>query len=296
MSKHYLSTFNTRQHMQTDDFEIFYYEDNVLAPVSMHQHDFYEIYFFLGGNVDIYLNETTYPLSYGDICLIPPALNHKPIFRDKELPYRRIVLWISPDYLQKLNQHYPDILYCFNEALRLHIYHYSMDFGSTQLLFDRLIALLEESAKNAAFHTSMTDCCINAFLLQLNRILYNQSHISSHSDQTPLISELCNYINAHLEEELTLDILAARFHVSKYHIAHLFKQSMGISTHQYILRKRLYAGRNNLLSGMPPQEVSHACGFGDYTTFFRAFKKEFGISPKDFKDNYAFIPAEHEPE
>lgn len=296
MSKHYLTAFNTRQYMQTEDFEIFYYEDKILAPVSTHQHDFYEIYFFLSGNVDIDLNGTTYSLSNGDICLIPPALNHKPIFKNNEQPYRRIVLWISPSYLQKLTQHYPDIQYCFVEALQRHTYHYSTDFGSTQLLFNKLIAIMEETAVSEAFHSSIIDCCISTFLFQLNRLLYNHIHASIPNDQTTLFSELCNYINTHLEESLTLDTLSARFHVSKYHIAHLFKQSMGISTHQYILRKRLYAARNILLSGSSPQEVSHTCGFGDYTSFFRAFKKEFGISPKDFKENYALTPSSHSTE
>lgn len=291
MSKHYLTTFNTRQYMQTGDFEIFYYEDKVLSPVSVHQHDYYEIYFFLSGNVDIYLGDTTYPLSYGDICLVPPGLNHKPLFKDGEQPpYRRIVLWISPAYLDRLTMHYPDIQYCFTEALQQHTYHYSTDFGSAQLLFGKLIAILEESAVSTAFHSSITDCCISTFLLSLNRLMYSHLHASACNDQTTLFSELCNYINTHLEDPLTLDTLSDRFHVSKYHIAHLFKQSMGISTHQYILRKRLYAARNILLSGMPPQEVSHTCGFGDYTSFFRAFKKEFGISPKDFRENYALTP------
>lgn len=291
MSKHYLTTFNTRQYMQNEDFEIFYYEDKILAPVSMHQHDFYEIYFFLSGNLDICLGDTTYPLSYGDICLIPPALSHRPVFKENTQSYRRIVLWISPSYLQKLIQHYPDIHYCFMETRRTRTYHYSTDFGSAQLLFGRLIAIIEESAGAAPFHSSITDCCISTFLLQLNRLLYNHAHAETQTDQTTLFSELCNYINTHLEEPLTLDTLSAGFHVSKYHIAHLFKQSMGISTHQYILRKRLYAARNILLSGTPPQEVCHLCGFGDYTSFFRAFKKEFGISPKDFKDNYALTPS-----
>ena len=73
MSKHYLTAFNTRQYMQTRDFEIFYYEDKVLAPVSMHQHDFYEVYFFLSGHADIHLGGTEYPLSHGNICLIIPG-------------------------------------------------------------------------------------------------------------------------------------------------------------------------------------------------------------------------------
>ena len=47
MAKHYHSQFDERQEMQTSDFEIFYYEDKAVSDVSMHRHDYYEIYFFL---------------------------------------------------------------------------------------------------------------------------------------------------------------------------------------------------------------------------------------------------------
>ena len=47
MAKHYHSQFDERQEMQTSDFEIFYYEDKEASDVSMHRHDYYEIYFFL---------------------------------------------------------------------------------------------------------------------------------------------------------------------------------------------------------------------------------------------------------
>lgn len=291
MSKHYRTPFNTRQYMQTKDYEIFFYEDKVLSSVAAHRHDFYEIYFFLGGNVDIILNGKKCPLTYGNICLIPPAISHKPSFRDNEIPYRRIVLWISPAYMEKLKQSYGDIVHCFNESTNKKQYHYVPDFGSVQLLLSKLIAILEESHGTDIFHQSIMDCLISSFFLSLNRTINNLTHSPIFNDQSTLFSNICDYIGTHLEEDLTLDALAARFHVSKYYISHLFKESIGLSTHQYILRKRLYASKNALLSGMTIQEASHSYGFRDYTTFFRAFKKEFGMSPREFKDISSLSPT-----
>ena len=99
-----------------------------------------------------------------------------------------------------------------------------------------------------------------------------------------LYLNLCDYINNHLSEDLSLDKLASFFYSSKYHISHVFKDNMGISIHQYIIKKRLHASKNGILSGIPFTELYHQYGFSDYTSFYRAFKKEFGLSPKEFRE------------
>lgn len=284
MANHYSSKFDQRQHMQSTDFEIFYYEDRVLSEVEMHRHNYYEIYFFLEGNVSYQIGKQAYPLSYGDICLIPPGLYHRPIFPDYELPYRRIVLWLSPDYFSRLKDKHPDIFYCFHYSSRIGRYHFSSDFSSAQLVFNKLIEIIEEYQSVSAFHQSMLDCHIATLLLTVSRIVYRRMRPAADSPRTSLFNGLCDYINAHLDEDLSLDALAREFYVSKYHISHIFKENMGISIHQYVMKKRLYASKNGILAGMPLHEVAVTYGFRDYTNFFRAFKKEFGVGPKEFHD------------
>ena len=80
-----------------------------------------------------------------------------------------------------------------------------------------------------------------------------------------------------------LERLAAELFVSKYHIAHVFKDEIGMSIHQYISKKRLARCREALLGDVPVTKVYLLFGFHDYSSFYRAFKKEYGISPKDFK-------------
>ena len=81
-----------------------------------------------------------------------------------------------------------------------------------------------------------------------------------------------------------MDTLAKKFFVSKYHIAHVFKENIGLSIHQYITKKRLDLCQEAISGGMSIKDAYHQYGFGDYSSFFRAFKKEYGISPKDYRD------------
>ena len=287
MARHYHSQFETSQHMATSDFEIFYYEDKKLSDVSIHRHDYYEVYFFLEGDLSYQIGKNVYPLQYGDICLIPPGVFHRPQFRDADRPYRRIVLWLSPEYFQKLMQIQPDISYCYEYSDQISCHHFSSDFSSAQILFNKLIEIIEEHQRVAAFHAPMLDCYITSLLLSINRVVYQRQQPAANVKQPFLFSNICEYINAHLEEDLSLDALAREFYVSKYHISHVFKDNMGMSVHQYLVKKRLDASKNSILSGMPLHEVATAFGFRDYTSFFRAFKKEFGVAPREFKEAYS---------
>lgn len=287
MTRHYHSPFLTRQEMLDSDFEIYYYEDKNMSDVSMHRHDYYEIYFFLGGSLSYQIGRNVYPLKSGDICLIPPGVFHRPQFHDNTVPYRRMVLWLSPAFFEHLEGLYPDIAYGFSYGHQISCHHFSSDFASAQILFDKLIEIIEERRRRVPFHDSLISCLIASLLLSINRIIYlGERPAAGRQNQGTLFTRLCEYINTHLEDDLSLDALAEEFYVSKYHIAHVFKENMGMSVHQYLTKKRLYACKNSILAGEPLRDVATTYGFRDYTSFFRAFKREFGIGPKEYKDSF----------
>ena len=94
MHKKELQTaFSTRQYMYSKDFEIYYYNDQPLNAVNAHTHDYYEFYFFLEGNVTIYVEGKPHPIKAGDFLLIPPGVEHYPVFLDN--PRRRKTFYRS---------------------------------------------------------------------------------------------------------------------------------------------------------------------------------------------------------
>ncbi|MSS09201.1 MULTISPECIES: helix-turn-helix domain-containing protein [Clostridia] len=289
MRKELSTGFNERQYMNSGEFEVFFYKDLDLNHVVDHSHSYYEVYFFLNGDVTYDVEGKQYPLQYGDYLLIPPEVKHHPIFHSTGKTYQRIVLWISRNYFETMCSWSEDFSYSFRYVSENNHYHFRRDFVTFQNIQGRLLDLLEEIHGNKAFHKLNSELQIHSFMLLLNRITYDMLHQVPAVYENVLYLNLCDYINNHLEENLSLDHLASFFYASKYHISHVFKDNMGISLHQYILKKRLQASKNGILSGIPFGDLYHQYGFSDYTSFYRAFKKEFGLSPKEFREQ-AVLP------
>lgn len=284
MKKELFTDFDSRQYMKAGDFEIFYYKDTDLKQVSPHSHDYYEFYFFLEGDVAYEIEGRSFRLGAGDYMLIPPGISHHPVFHSTETPYRRFVLWIGKTFYEQLTSCSADFSYGFDHVIQKRQYRFHLDYLLSQEIQGKLLDLLEEANTTRSFGDLNAHLMAASLLVYINRLTYDSLNHISPSYENALYLNVCDYINNHLDEDLTLDKLAAFFFVSKYHISHVFKDNMGISPHQYIIKKRLQASKNTILTGVPFSVICHQYGFHDYTSYYRAFKKEFGLSPTEFRE------------
>ena len=119
-------------------------------------------------------------------------------------------------------------------------------------------------------------------LVLLNRLALQNRKEEPVTAPDSTVYNVLGYINDHYHENLTLDDLANRFFISKYHLSREFQRLVGSSVHRYIVQKRLVMAKQMLSNGKPSSEVYQSCGFGDYSNFYRAFKAEYQISPKEY--------------
>lgn len=90
-----------------------------------------------------------------------------------------------------------------------------------------------------------------------------------------------DYINAHLDRDIKLADIAELVGVSQYYFCHLFKQSFGITPHQYLIQQRIEQAKLLLPNReLSLAEIAQECGFTDQSHFTKHFKRLVGITPK----------------
>ena len=274
--------FDTRQTMHRTTFEVFRYKDAYLKEVALHHHDFYEVYFFLSGNVQYNIESRSYLLTPGDVLLISPMELHQPMFGPEHREYERIVLWIDKQFLEGLSMPGQHFTACFDSSSPNHSNLLRPEGVQRQFLMFLLEQLIQESGSQEPYQEICALSYLAQVLVLLNRLALQQRKEEPVATQDSTVYNVLGYINEHYNENLTLDELANRFFVSKYHLSREFQRLVGTSVHRYIIQKRLVMAKQMLSEGKPSSEVYQQCGFGDYSNFFRAFKAEYQISPKDY--------------
>ena len=275
--------FDPRQEMRRPGFEVFYYRDPSPGNVEVHHHDFYEIYFFLNGQVEYWVEGRVYYLEPGDLLLINPMELHRPIVGEDDV-YERIVLWVDRAWLERFSDENASLTRCFDNALADHTNLLRPSARQRAAVRSRLAELVQESYGDAGYAGAQyATAVLLQFMVELNRMAQHTAALEHAPAQpAPLVSQVLEYVSTHYSEELSLESLAQRFFVSKYHLSHEFSRAVGVGVYRYIMLKRLQMAKQMLAGGMAPGEVCTACGFRDYTNFFRAFRAEYGVSPREF--------------
>lgn len=277
------TAFSNRQYMLSDNFELYYYSDTNFSGVNYHSHDYYEFHVMMSGHVTMYIEKDACPIQVGDILLISPGVKHHAVITNEDTPYQRFVFWISKKYYDQFLQISPDYGYLIQQAQPRKHFLFHTDIITRNAIYAKMWQLLEELQSDRFGKASMVHAHVSYLVLYLNRTAYEQTHALPAPSNKSLYEQLRSYIGDHIEEELTLEQLSSVFFVSKYHIAHVFKANFGLSIHQYILKKRLAMAKDAIASRNNINNVYLMCGFKDYSSFYRAFKKEFGLSPNEYK-------------
>ena len=220
-----------------------------------HMHHFYEILFFVKGDVLYTVESNTEKLEEGDLIIIHPGQYHFAVVNGG-LSYERYVLKfpssLIPPYLEdkikEKNIHFIRKSDYKNEFKQFDIY--ANDYQDIDDLYTLYICQLTKLIVSFCRQKQDTPSIVNT-----------------------MISKVVKHIDDNIQSPLTLSDISEACHYSKSYICNGFKQNMKTSIMKYVRYKKMIAAHRMILSGEKKRVVAQKFGYDDYSTFYRAYKK-----------------------
>lgn len=238
---------------------------------SRHCHDGYELICIIEGHGRFIVEGAAYDVRPGTVLFFRPNEYHYVDIRPGE-PYERQVFHFTREsvdsgvgiFLDKLDARPFGDGNCYAEG------DLPREFPALLRGFDAVEKLPEE--EQAVFcRTRLSDLVV---------MLATSDARSGNPISERLGGRVVRYLNEHIDTNETLDDLAKRFLVSKFYLCRSFKEHNGISIHGYLTRKRVMIAKSKIEDGISAANAAQEVGFGDYSAFFRAYRRIVGRSPR----------------
>lgn len=250
------------------------YAEGVNSNMSnSHFHDFYELYYLIAGERFHMIEGEIYHMKANSFVLFPPHIMHHS-YGDKDVPFKRIVLYFKPDVLS-----YPELGPLLSEKVRI----FSFQNTKYSPVYELLQSIDKELKSSETFHLEYASCMLNQLAFTILRLHFPPIQ----NNQKNLVSQAVLYIHEHYTEEIKIPDLAESLYVSPYYLCRKFKEATGQTIIQYLnITRILHAERLLLETNNNITQISKEVGFSNLTHFNRIFKKITGVSPREKKKEY----------
>ena len=241
-----------------------------LEPYYKHCHSCYELYAFVDGEVDFIVESVSYNMKPFTILLIPPHKYHYANILKLNKNYHRFTFLFNPNFLPE----------SITSSLENEVKMFTFNKENLKLFnhFNNIQKALKQfDAKDKELFLSLFLCDILLDLKYSKNLVFSPiSYITNDA-----VCNILNFINEHIYEKLSVEIIAKKFYLSPVYISQIFSKTMHISLMRYIKQKKLLLAEDLIRNGDKPTNIASLLGYTNYSTFFRLYKKEFGYAPSD---------------
>lgn len=227
-------------------------------------------------------------LQRGDIVVIPAGISHS--FLTREEPAKNsagYMIWVGDEYIRAMSEVYPYFRYTGEPKAAM----LRTALTPWENICELFRGIVQEAELRAVGWESAVGGMMAVLMTQLGRAAVSLGQSIQTSEKPELLESILAYVDTVLGEKITLENTAERFWVSQSTITHLFWEKMGVSFYKYVTQRRLAEAKNLIREGMSMEKVASRVGFGDYSAFYRAFKQEFGVSPRDYRNQMGGGPS-----
>jgi len=241
----------------------------------LHNHEHYEIYLFLEGDANYIIEEKSYPLEPCDLIFIKKNEFHQ-VFHNSYVSYRRSLLWIDPLFFQA---HHCEI---YEEKFLDTSPSSGSKIPASVVRSNGIYDVFMKFKTYTKDYTDMDTPVFESLVVELLHLIHHSSPLIAPLYSNNVIQPVISYLNQNFTQAITLDMLQERFFISKYYLCRKFHEATGLSVHQYIRKKRLAKARELKMQGGNLGDIATKVGFSDYSSFYRAYQKEFDCTPKEY--------------
>lgn len=248
--------------------------------MEMHIHDCYELYYSISGGKQFLIDNRFYSIAPGDLFIINQYESHK-LTQIDSCVHERIVISVHPDYVKGLSTDLTDLDHCFTS--RGELFQHKISLNKEQQ--KRFLYYINKITSAEGFaHDIIEQTAFMELMVMLNTLSdCNEADTAINSYKyNHQVDDILAYINANISSTMTVEQLAGHFFLSGSYICRIFKAATGTTINKYITARRISIAKAHLNEGLSVSDAFERSGFGDYSSFFKAFTKAVGVSPKKY--------------
>ncbi|MBR2718365.1 MAG: helix-turn-helix transcriptional regulator [Clostridia bacterium] len=265
------------------DYDAYYSLDETWGLYALHCHDFYELYIHFSGAKFYCVDNNVYPLESCQLMVLPPFCMHGLIGDSAPVHYERAFLYITPSMLRNCGGGFIDLERFLNKYHTAGQYHFLLKPEDAQVCKQ----LIQEIHANLRTQSSVSRFANYTKVLHFLQIACQTMKATQEVMEPVVVNEamheILSYINDHFTQPLKLDALARQFGVSMSFLSHEFVKYTGRSVYDYVLYRRVLLAKAMITTNHSLNEVAYQCGFNDYSSFLRIFRKMVGMSPSAYR-------------
>lgn len=258
----------------------FEHKTGQLPDMDFHLHERFEIYFFISGNVNYFIDRKVYPLKYGDLLVMNNHEIHKPSFLDNS-KYERMVIHFDPSVTQ-IFQNKADLLRCFTERPTGEQNRVRLNDEQIEEIMVLFKKLGKHQVDTTQYGKILKLTSFIELLVYINR-LFQSPQKEEYSHIPEKLAPILTFIDNNLDGDLSLGALEKQFYINASYLSRIFKKCIGSSIHEYIVYKRISKAKKLIAEGLSASEVCSLCGFNDFSNFSRMFKRTVGVTIREYK-------------